>query len=100
MRLTEDDTVLMRKPKNRQIYCDLPPGDFEFLVKQFKTIAPERRKGVSKAKIAQILFRTIIIALKRPNHYSMWEILSRMCMAPIRPKDEEGLNQITELLTK
>lgn len=72
--------------------------DYFFLDRQFRSIAPEMRKGYPKARVAMSFWKSIILGLRRPDHYPLPEMLYRMCHAVMRPEDQEGHAQIDRLL--
>lgn len=92
---TETLTPIKKKPG---ILVQPTHEEYQFLTKLFKAAASKYRKGYPKARVCLCFFKSIIIGAKRPQPYPVAEMIVNMCLAAVRPEDEEGRNQIREIL--
>lgn len=85
------------KPSKRVVIAYLDADDFQFIDRQLRVIAPGRKLGFPKSKIIEGFLKSIVIALHRPNHYSVGEMVLHMCKAATKPEDTEGQELIDNL---
>lgn len=91
--------MVSQKSKDRHaVVAWLSPSEFIFLDKQLRAADPSRRLGFAKGRILKAFCKSIIIAMHRPNHYSLGEMVYRMCAAAVPSDDQEGQSQIKEIL--
>lgn len=81
----------------RAITIRIRQKDYDLLDRELKAIAPTRRLGFPKAVLLEGFCKALVIALHRPNHFSLGEMLLRMYLAAIPPDDTEGQEQIHNL---
>jgi hypothetical protein len=71
--------------------------DYDLLDQHLRAIAPQKKKGFPKACIIEGFWKSLVIALYRPDPYPLGEMLYRMSLAAIRPEDTEGQEMIDTL---
>lgn len=82
--------------KDKIVTVYLHQEDYLFLDKQVRAMDPNRKKGFARTTVFWSLFKALIIALHRPQHYTLVETLYHMCLAAVPPEDEEGQQLIIQ----